>query len=278
MPVKIVTDSTADIPAELAQQLDISVVPLYVRFGNKVYRDGVDISEDEFYNKLTGATTHPTTSQPTPADFAELYTQLSKETDKIISVHISTKISGTYNSALRGKEIANTECQIEVVDSNFVTMGLGLVSIAAARLAKAGEDLPIIMDEIKKAILEIRMFGIFDSLKYLLLGGRISKAKALVGTLLNVKPVITMRDGELLQVGLARTRSKGVERLLDIINNLNLQELAIIHSTTPEEASSLKERVSSMLDKSRIHLARLGPALGVHGGPGSLILAFREHK
>ena len=114
-------------------------------------------------------------------------------------------------------------------------------------------------------------------LKYLLLGGRISKAKAVIGGVLNVKPLITMRDGELVQAGLARTRSKGIERLLDLVKNaLNIQELAIIHSTTPDEASWLRERIGSILDKRQVHLARLGPALGVHGGPGTLILALRE--
>jgi len=121
------------------------------------------------------------------------------------------------------------------------------------------------------------MLAIFDTLKYLLLGGRISKAKALVGTLLNVKPLLTVRDGELLPAGLARTRSKGIERLLGLVKNaLNIQEVAIVHSTTPDEASSLRERIGSIFDKERIHVARLGPALGVHGGPGTLILALRE--
>jgi len=277
MTVKIVTDSTADLPAQLAQELGITVVPVYLRFGEKVYRDRVDMSEDEFYQKLEGSPIHPTTSQPTPQDFADVYSKLSREADEIVSIHVSSKISGTYNSALQGRELIATGCRIEVVDSFSVSMGLGLIAMTAARLARARENLQGIMEEIKQAIPSIRLLGVFDTLKYLLLGGRIGKAKALLGSILNVKPLITMQNGELFPAGLARTRAKGVERLYELVKNtLNVQELAIVHSTTPGEASSLKERIASIFDTKLVHLARLGPALGVHAGPGTLILTLRE--
>ena len=277
MTVKIVTDSTSDLPSQVAEELGITVVPVYLRFGDKVYRDGVDISHSEFYQKLVTSPVHPSTSQPPPLDFANVYGKLSKETDEVVSLHLSRKTSGTYDSALRGREMVGSGCRIEVVDTLFVSMGLGLIVMAAARLAKAGENLQAVMDEIRQAILQIRIFGVFDTLKYLLLGGRISRARALVGTLLNVKPLLTMRDGELVQAGLARTRAKGVERLFDFAKNaLNIQELAIVHSTTPDEASSLRKRIASIVDEGRIHIARLGPALGVHGGPGALIVALRQ--
>jgi len=277
MTVKIVTDSTSDLSPEVAQELGITVVPVYVCFGEKVYRDGLDISGDEFYHRLIEGSVHPTTSQPTPADFANVYSKLSKEADKIVSIHLSSKTSGTHNSALQGRELAGVNCRIEVVDSLSVSMGLGLIAMAAARLAKAGEDLQAVMNEVRQAIPHIRLLGVFDTLKYLLWGGRISKAKLIVGSILSVKPLITMRDGELVQAGLARTRSKGIERLLDFVKNaLNIQELAIVHSTTPDEANSLKERIGSIFAKERIHIARLGPGLGVHGGPGTLILVLRE--
>ncbi|MDH5695599.1 MAG: DegV family protein [Dehalococcoidia bacterium] len=277
MTVKIVTDSTCDLPAQLAQELGITVVPVYLRFGEKVYRDGVDISQDEFYQKLVESSVHPSTSQPTPADFADVYRKLAKETDEIVSIQVTSKLSGTYNSALQGKELVRAGCHIEVVDSLSVSMGLGLITIAAARLANAGENLRRIEEEVKLAIPRIRMLGVFDTLKYLLRSGRLGKAKALLGSMLNVKPLITMRDGELFPAGQVRTRSKGIDRLLDLVKNaLNIQELAIVHSTTPDEAGSLKERIASIFDRRWIHIARLGPALGVHGGPGTLILALRE--
>jgi len=277
MTVKIVTDSTADLPRQLVQELGITVVPVYLRFGEKAYRDGVDISHDEFYQKLERSSVHPTTSQPTPADFANVYDRLSKETDEIVSIQVTSKLSGTYSSALQGREMAGAGCRIEVVDSLSVSMGLGLIVVAAARAAKAGEVLERVTEEIKQAIPSIRLLGVFDTLKYLLLGGRIGKAKALLGSALNVKPLIVMRDGELVPAGLARTRSKGIERLFDMVKNaLSIQELAIVHSTTPDEASSLKERVASIFAREQVHIARLGPGLGVHAGPGTLILALRE--
>ena len=277
MTVKIVTDSTADLPVQLAQELGITVVPVYLRFGETVYRDGVDMSHDEFYQKLVESPVHPSTSQPTPADFADVYNRLSKETDEIVSIQVTSKLSGTYDSALQARELVQTGCHIEVIDSLSVSMGLGMIAMAAARLAKAGGSLQAVMEEIRQTIPGIRLLGVFDTLKYLLLGGRITKARALLGSVLNVKPLITMRDGELIPAGLARTRSKGIDRLFDRVKNaLNIQELAIVHSTTPDEAGSLKERIASIFDKRQVHLARLGPALGVHGGPGTLILALRE--
>ncbi len=277
MTVKIVTDSTSDLPSPVAEELGITVVPVYLRFGDKVYRDGVDISHDEFYQKLVTSPVHPSTSQPSPLDFANVYSKLSEETDEVVSIHLSSKTSGTYESALRGRGMVGPGCRIEVIDSFLLSMALGLIVMAAARLARAGESLQAVMEEIRQAILQIRVLGVFDTLKYLLLGGRISRARALVGTLLNVKPLLTMRDGELVQAGLARTRARGVERLFDFARNaLNIQELAIVHSTTPDEASSLRKRLASIVDEGRIHIGRLGPALGVHGGPGTLLLALRE--
>ena len=277
MTVKIVTDSTSDLPPQLADELGITVVPVYLRFGEMVYLDGVDISHDEFYQKLVESSVHPSTSQPTPADFADVYGKLAEETDKIVSIHVTSKLSGTYNSALQGKELVGGGCHIEVVDSLSTSMGLGLISMAAARLAEAGESLEAVMEEIRQAIPSIRLLGVFDTLKYLLRGGRIGKAKALLGSVLNVKPLLTMREGELLPAGQVRTRNKGIDRLFDLVKNaLNIQELAIVHSTTLDEADSLKERVASIFDRKRIHIARLGPALGVHGGPGTLLLALKE--
>jgi len=275
--VKVVTDSTADLPAPTARELGITVVPVYVRFGETVYRDGVDISQDEFYQRLQESSVHPTTSQPAPADFADVYRTLSKEADALVSIHVTSKLSGTCNSALQGKEMIDTRCHIEVVDSCSVSMGLGLIAIAAAKVARAGDSLPRVMAEARQAITHLHMLAIFDTLKYLHQGGRIGKAKALLGGLLNVKPVLTMRDGELSPVGLTRTRSKGIERLYELAKNaLDVQELAIVHSTTPGEASSLRERIASFLDMKKIHLSRLGPALGVYGGPGTLIIALIE--
>jgi len=159
----------------------------------------------------------------------------------------------------------------------LVSMGLGLLTLAAARMAEAEESLPRIIEEVRQSIPHIRIWGFFDTLKYLLRGGRIGKAKALLGSVLNVKPMLTMRDGELHPAGFARTRAKGIERLIsNLKNSVNVQDVAIVHSTTPDDAQTLKERISSFFDKNSIHVSRLGPALGVHAGPGALVLALRE--
>ncbi len=277
MAVKIVTDSSADLPAQLVQELGITVIPLYVRFGEEVYRDRVDISDDEFYQRLSRDPVHPSTVQPSPKDFADVYQKVSREADGIISIHLSSKLSGTCNSALQGKEMAEVACPIEVIDSQTLSMGLGFIAIAAAKAAKAGGALPEIVEEVKKSLPKIRLLGLLDTLKYLAQGGRIGKAKALLGSILNVKPLLSLENGEVVPAGQARTRSKGIDRLFDLVkNDTGIQDLAVVYNTTPEEAQDLVERISPIFDKKQIYLTTVGPLLGVHMGPGALIVVVRE--
>jgi len=275
MTVRIVTDSTADIPPSIAEALDINTIPVYVRFGRQVYRDIIDISHDELYTRLANDPIHPTTSQPSPNDFATVYRQLLQPGDEIVSIHVSAKLSGTYNAALQGRKLVEGN-RIEIFDSGSLSMGLGLTVMAAARLAKAGKGLAAVLAEVKATISQSRASGLLDSLKYLAKGGRVGKAKALVGGLLNVKPLLVIKDGELHPSGLARNRRRGLERLFQYIKNSpGLREVAIVYTTAPEEAQELKERLAAVLDKSRIYISQLGPALGVHGGPGTLLVALR---
>lgn len=277
MTIKIVTDSTADLPAMLTEELDVTVVPIYLRFGDEVYRDRVDISEDEFYKRLLHDPVHPNTTQPTPQDFANVYQKLSQEADGIVSIHISGKLSGTYNSAVQGKKMIGKGCPIEIIDSQTVSIAIGLIVIQASKMAKSGMSLQQIVDEVGKIIPNVHLLILFDTLKYLAKGGRIGKAKALLGSILNVKPMLSLKDGELVPSGQVRTRSKGSDRLLDFVKNATeIQDLAILHSTTPDEAQALIESTSSIFSKEHTILARLGPALGVHGGPGILAVALRE--
>ncbi|MFC2056235.1 DegV family protein [Chloroflexota bacterium] len=276
MTIKIVTDSTSDLPPQLAEELGITVVPVYVQFGSKVYRDRVDISEDELYQRLLSDPIHPSTEPPTPQDFAEVYQKLSQEADGIISIHISSKLSATCNSALLAKDLVETECPIEVVDSQLVTMSLGLLAMAANTLTKSGKSLSQVVEEVKQTIPSIYLLGFLDTLKYLALGGRIGKVKALLGSVLSVKPMLTVKDGELEPAGQVRSRANGMDKLLDFVKNAtDIQDLAIVHSTTPDEALALAGRMGSIFTKEQIKLARLGPALGVHGGPGILFVAVR---
>lgn len=277
MAVRIVTDSTADLPDQLLQELGITVVPVYVRFGDKVYRDRVDISEDEFYERLTHDPIHPNTTQPTPQDFADVYQKLSQKAEGIISIHVSSKLSGTCNSALMAKDMLKTKCPIEVVDSETLSMCLGLIVIVAATAAKAGRSLDKVVEEAKQTIPKIHLFALLDTLKYLAKGGRIGKVKALLGSVLSVKPILTVKDGELVPAGQVRTRAKGIDKLFDFVKKTtNIQDLAIVYNTTPDEALALSGRMGSIFPPERIRLARLGPGLGVHGGPGTLLAAVRE--
>jgi len=276
MIVKIVTDSTADLPPRLAGDLGVTVVPVYVRFGDQIYRDRVDISEDEFYQRLLHDPIHPSTTQPTPQDFADVYQKLSQEAEGIISIHLSSKLSGTYNSALQGKELVENKCPIEVIDSQVLTMSLGLLVIAATTIARSGKSIQQVVEEVKQTIPSIHLLALLDTLKYLALGGRIGKVQALLGSILSVKPMLATKDGELVPAGRVRSRTKGIDRLFGFVKNaLDIQDVAIVYNTTPDEAQALVGRMGSILPKERIRLARLGPALGVHAGPGVLLVALR---
>ncbi len=277
MAVKIVTDSASDIPPEVVKDMGITVVPLYVYFGTTALKDGIDIKPDELYRRLAEDPVYPTTTQPAPADFARTYNDLSKEADAIVSIHVSHKMSGTYNSALQGVEIARPECEVHVADSLSVSVGLGIVTMAAARAAQAGGTLAEVLEETNRAVSQTQIRGVLDTLRSLLKGGRITRARALVGTLLNVKPILTARDGEIIQIGMTRSYSRGIDQLFDFVKKFSpVQDVAISHTTVPEEARMLKNRIASIVDEKRIQICRIGAALGVHGGPGTLLVAARR--
>jgi DegV family protein with EDD domain len=276
MTVRVVTDSTADLPAEIVRDLDVTVVPAYINIRGRSYKDGVDITSDEVYRELVESDTPITTSQPPPEDFVRAYRNVLKEADDIISIQATSKLSGIYQSAVQAREMIGGKGRIEVVDSSSVSMGLGLTTIAAAKLAKAGGSISGVIEETRSAISQVHIWAIFDTLKYVFRGGRLGRATALLGGVLNVRPVLTMKDGVLSPVGLVRTRVRGIEKLLDNINKFRtVHDIGIVHSSTPDEAQTLRCRLSALLDKNRIYVSRLGPALGVHGGPGTLILAVR---
>ena len=273
MTVKVVTDTGADIPADLLKELNITAVPVYIYFGEKAYKDGIDIGPDELYKRLVDGPIYPTTTQPMPVDFTNVYQEISKETNEIVSIHLSSKVSGTYNSAVQGKELLKDKCHIEVIDSASLSMGLGLITIAAARIARSGGTLQQVVEETNKAIKQTQFLGILDTLKYLLAGGRITKARATIGSLLNVKPLLTVHEGEIIQTGMVRSYAKGVDKLYEFAKNAeNIKEMAIVDSTVAEEANLLKKRLSSIIAEEKIHIARLGAGLGVHGGPGTLLV------
>jgi DegV family protein with EDD domain len=275
MTVRIVTDGTSDIPLRLLNDLGITEVPIYVTFGDKSYRNRIDITEDEFYSKLLSKTLFPTTSQPTPQDFAEVYDKIGEDCDGIISIHISPKLSGTINSAEQAKKMVTTSCPIEIIDSETMSMPLGLLVLAAARLAQKGKSMTEITGAVRNMIPNIKLLALFDTLEYLARGGRIGKAKMLLGSMLNVKPLLTTKDGEFVPVSQVRNHKKGREKLLEFVNNVkNIAEATVVYSTTPDEAQELAGQITSVPGENII-IARLGPVIGTHAGPGLLAIAYR---
>jgi len=280
MTVKIVTDSGSDITQEEAKKLGITVVPVYLRFGDEVYRDGVDIDCDEFYHKLVTSPVHPSTAAPSPGDFARVYEEAAQETGGIVSIHITSKHSAVCDAALVGKETAEGKgCQIEVVDSRGLTMWQCLVALAAAKAAEAGCSLQEVVNKAHETIRQLRALALLDTVEYVARGGRLGKAVSAVESLLNVKLLLTLRDGELRPAGLARTRSKGIDQLRKFIRSaLHIEDLAIVYSTTPDDAQALAEYVGSLFPNIVPRIVRLGPALGVHAGPGALVTVLKEAK
>jgi DegV family protein with EDD domain len=275
MTVRVVTDSTSDLPPQVAQELGITVVPLYVHFGTEVYKDGIDLSADEFYRRLIQGQVLPTTSAPSAGVFTQVYNQLAAETDEIVSIHISAKLSGTYDSALLGKESVGRDCHIEVIDSLSTSMGCGLLAVAAAKEARKGANLEQITAMLRQTIPRAHLFGLVDTLDYLYKGGRIGKVQALLGTALNVKPIITVKEGEAHPLKRVRTRPKAIEEMCKLAKELlPFREVAILHSTTPQEAEKLAERLADLFPLQRIYRSRFGPVMGTYVGPGALGIAL----
>ena len=277
MTVKVVTDSICDLPPGLAQELDITVVPVYVIFGQKAYRDRVDMSEDEFYHKLVYGSVYPTTSVPSPQDFADAYNKLARETDEIISIHASSKLSGIYNSAQLGAQMIAGKCHIEITDSKTLSIGLGLTVLAAAREARAGKNLEQVTQATLQAILHIHNRSMADTLKYAVKGGRVNRAYGLIGTVLGVRPILGMRDGNAFLAGVARTRAKALQRMYEFATSFpGVQEVALGYTTEYEDAKNLAQRLNTTLRETPIYIARVCPAVAVYGGPGSMGMGVRE--
>ena len=278
MAVRIVTDSTADMPLESAHALGISVVPLSVVFGEEVFREGVDISHDLFYDKLAHGKVLPTTSAPSVGDFLAVYEPLLKETDEIVSVHLSSKLSATYNNACQAAQIlADRGARIEVMDSQVVSLGLSFATMAAARVAREDGDIDRIKAVVDSTIQRIRIYILLDTLEYVRRGGRIGRARAFLGTMLRVKPLLSLRDGEVHPQERVRTKARALDRLFQIATSYpNIREVAIGYSTNPQDAHDFEQRLAAVMPHVNIWVARFGPVIGTHGGPGVLGLGLLE--
>jgi len=277
MTVKVVTDSLSDITSDIAGELGITVVPVYVRFGEEVYRDRVEITTEEFYRRLVHDAYFPTTTQPTPRDFTDVYTRLAEEADEILVITLSSKLSGTYQSALQAKDTFEGKCRIEVIDSQLVIMGLGLVVIAVAKAIRAGANLDEAAALVRRAMTRSHAIMLLDTLKYLAKGGRIGRAQGLLGSLLSVKPILTLKDGEVSPLTRVRSRVAGTDYLYNYVAGFpHIEELVVEHATTPDEADKLVERLASLFPREQIYIATVSPVVGTYVGPQVLSVAVLE--
>ena len=277
MAVKVVTDSLSDITSNIAQELGITVVPLTVTFGRESFLDRITMTTDEFYYRLTHDATWPTTTQPPPGDFVNVYNKLAEETDEILVITLSSKLSGTYQSALNAKDIFKGKCRIEVIDSLTVAMGLGLIVIAAAKAAQAGANLDEVADLVRRAMPRSHLVAYFDTLKYLAKGGRIGKAQGLLGAMLSIKPILTVKDGEMSPVTRLRSRAAGMDYLYNFVTGFpHIEGLAVEHATTPDDADRLVERLISVFPKERIYRSTISPVVGTYAGPGAMAVTVLE--
>ena len=266
--VRIVTDSTADLTPEQQRAAGITVVPLNVHFGDQVFRDHVDLSTDEFFRRLKASPQLPRTSQPSVGIFEEAYRRLREGGHEIVSVHLSSKVSGTYNSALMAAQSVG-DGNIDVVDSLSTSMALGFMALEGAKLARAGRDRKAIAEQLRGLVPKGRVICVVDTLTYLERGGRIGKARALLGSLLNVKPILQLKDGEVVPLGRARGRPQALSRLVELLErDGTVSQLAIMHGAAQADAEQLRERVASRYPGVDIQLTEIGAVLGTHTGPG----------
>ena len=278
MAIRIVTDSTADLPLAIVKELAITVIPCNLHFGQETFLDGVDMDADVFYKRLSSESQLPTTSQPSPGAFLETYGPMVKAGDQIVSIHVAASLSGTVNSALQAKEQL-PDATIEVVDSRQVSLSLGLAVTAAARVAKSGASWEETIQVTRRALEQVRFYALLDTLEYLRRGGRIGKVKGFVGSLLRVRPLITARDGIVESVTSVRSRAAGIQYMVTLAEEAApIQQLAVMHSTTPQEADSLADRLRSLVPGGSVIQARIGPVIGTHVGPGAIGIAIQSEK
>jgi DegV family protein with EDD domain len=279
MTVKIVTDSIADLPSQVAKELDITVVPIIVRWGEELYRDGIDLTAEQFYERLKLSKIPPSTSVPSPGTFAEAYDKLAEEADEILAIIVTSRLTGTYNVALQSIGLMKRKCRVEVIDSKCATMAEGFVVMKAAQAAQAGASLDEVMEVTRKTIPRVDFLSTFDTLEYLKRGGRIGKAQAFLGSILKVNPLITLRDGVVEPVGRTRSRAKAIDRLCEFaMSYSHIEEIAIEEATTPNEADRIAERLSIKFPKERIYRSKPSPVIGAHTGPGFLLVAVLGDK
>jgi DegV family protein with EDD domain len=266
--VRIVTDSTADLTEEQQKKAGITVVPLNVRFGDQVFKDHVDLTGQQFFEKLKTATQLPKTSQPSVGDFEAVFRGFREAGDDVVAVLISSKISGTFGAAKMAAQSVDSE-HIEVIDSLTTSMALGFLALAGAALAANGSDRKTVADRVRSLVPKAKVLATIDTLTYLERGGRIGRATALMGSLLNFKPLINLQDGEVAPLGRARGRPQAIDRLVELLKREGaLQQLGVLHGAALKDAENLRDRVAGQYPGMDIPLSETGAVIGTYTGPG----------
>jgi DegV family protein with EDD domain len=276
MAVRVVTDSTADLPPALASEWGITVVPLNVHFGEETFKDGVDLQADQFFKRLASSPQLPTTSQPSIGEFLDIYRALTANGDEVVSIHISEKLSGTMNSARQARAELGDEGRVEVIDSLFCSMVLGLIVLEAAQEAqKEGSGLQSVVARTNDAIARAKLLAVLDTLEYLAKGGRIGKAQSFLGGLLQVKAMIEVKDGEVYPVERVRTRERSLERLVELVKGHGpMERMTVVHANAAEDAERVAQQVQPLLVRGSVVQSTIGPVIGTYAGPGAIGIGF----
>ena len=271
--IAIVTDSAASVPPELAKEAELEIVPVGIQIDNRFLREGIDITAEEFYAQLEDKE-NITTSQPSPGDFLEVYNRLVDKAKEIISIHVTSKQSGTVQLVELLKE--NIRIRITVVDSESASMGQGFVALAAARAALRGMGREEILDIIKRVKQKTAVFVAVPTLKYLARSGKVSRVQAMVASLLAIKPILGVKDGLVQAIDKKRSFGQALERMIALVQERFPTEkltIAVLHSNALEMAEEFKQRVESQLRCAQVFVAEMGASLAVHGGQGMLGIA-----
>ena len=266
----MVTDSTSDVPDEWRERYDIEVVPLKVLFGEETFRDGVDMSNEQFFARLATSTKLPTTSAPSPGDFAEMYTRLAKDHDGCISIHIARSLSATAESARLGAQSVEG-FPVEVIDSETVSMPMAFLCRVAAECATLKEAAAAV----QKRIPQSRVLALLDTLRYVEMGGRVSRAQAMIGTMLDLKPLLLMVDGEIKSLDRVRTRSRAIPRMVEYFDKDSpVEHVGVVHAQAPDEAEQIAAGLRGRLPGFEVPVGQIGCVLGTHVGPKALGLVY----
>ncbi len=279
MPVAFVTDSTAYLPEPLVKQYSITVAPQVLIWGDETFRDGIDIQPDEFYARLKTAKVMPSTSQVSVVDMQSIFQRLVEKDFEVLGVFISEKLSGTMQSAIQGREaLGPAASKVTIIDSNTTAMAMGFQVLAAARAAQQGAGIAECKAIVEKARDHVGVYFAVDTLEFLHRGGRIGGATRFIGSALNLKPILAIRDGEVAAIDRVRTKSKALDRLeeevvRDVKGKGNVR-LATLHANAEKEARELLERASKRLHAVETVLSSVSPVVGTHAGPGTVGLAY----